>query len=73
MQINKEDKLLGSLIDLFNEQIDKQEWDAAYCTSTAIAEHFEMRSKSIRENIVNELKVGVINRANCRAIAKKKK
>ena len=47
MQIIKEDPTLNALIDLFNEQSKKSQWDAAYGTSVAIA----------------ELKIGVVNRA----------
>ena len=67
MQIIKEDLTLDALIDLFNEQSKKQQWDAAYGTSVAIAEHYEQRAEGIRSAIVSQLKLGVVNRAKAAA------
>ena len=63
MRIVKEDPILDALIDLFNEQASKHDWDAAYGTSVAIAEHYQDRADSIRSSVVGQLKLGVVNRA----------
>ena len=67
MQIYKEDPTLDALIDRFNQQSAKCNWDACYGTSLAIADHYAMRSKQIQENVAAQLKIGVINRANAAA------
>jgi len=77
MQWTKEDPQLESLIDLFNEQSTKNEWDAAFGTATAIAELYQERSNQMRDGIVMQLRLGVVNRAKqaaeARLLAKKKK
>ncbi len=76
MQIIKQDEMLDALIDLFNEQMGKRQWDEAYGTSVAIAEHYEMRAQQVRDSVVAQLKIGVVNRAKAAAeekVAKRKK
>jgi len=63
MTIESKDVILDALIGLFNQQNKSNQWDAAYCTSIAIAEHYENRARAIRENVTQQLQIGVVNRA----------
>ena len=73
MKLDTQHLTLDALIDLFNSQAEKQDWDAAYGTSVAIAELYEERAKAIRESVVNQLKIGVVARAREAAESKAKK
>lgn len=67
MQITKEDQTLEALIDQFNEQSKNQNWDAAYGTAAALAEHYQELADHVRSFVVAQLKTGVVNRAKAAA------
>jgi hypothetical protein len=75
MRIDAQDFMLDALIALFNSQAAKQDWDAAYGTSLALAEHYEQRAQHVRECVALVLKNGVVARAReaAETITKKKK
>lgn len=67
MRIMKEDPTLDALIDQYNEQAGKAQWDAAFGSATAIAELYEERAIGIKNSIILQLRIGVINRAKASA------
>lgn len=63
MRLEPTDELLDRLILLFNQSAERHDWDAAYGASVALAEHYELRARQIREGIVSPLLRGVQSRA----------
>jgi hypothetical protein len=73
MRLIKRDPTAEALIDIFNEQTATAQWDAAYGTAIALEERLLEMANSIRESVISQLKIGVVNRAKQAAEEKTKK